>query len=64
MRRLWQLFCRAGESDTVPVWKKPESYRDSSPTTILKAAAPNLFQFGSYVQKKWPPPGAHNYVRS
>ena len=54
MRRLWQLFGRAGESNTVPVWKKRESWGDSSPTTILKAAAPNFLQFGSYVQKKWP----------
>ena len=49
MRRLWQLFGRAGESNTVPVWKKRESWGDSSPTTILKAAAPNFLQFGSYV---------------
>ena len=38
----------------VPVWKKRESWGDSSPTTILKGAAPNLLQFGSYVKHEWP----------
>ena len=37
MRRLWQLFGRAGESNTVPVEEKLESWGDSNPTTILRS---------------------------